>query len=48
MKNAKGISSIVLDFVSNSETEYILESGISILQILFFGANDMVRSKNIT
>jgi len=48
VKNAKGISSIVLDLVSNNGTEYTLGSGISISNVLFFGANDIVRSKNIT
>lgn len=48
VKNAKGISSLVLDLVSNRETEYILESGISTLYVLFFGANDIIKSKIIT
>lgn len=48
MKNANGISSIVLDLVSNSGTENILESGISISYVLFVGPNDIVRSKNMT
>lgn len=47
VKNACGISSIVLDFVSNSDVEYILGSGISFLKVLFFGANDTFKSKNI-
>lgn len=48
MKNAKGISSTVLDFVSNKGTEYNLKSGISVSKVLFDGANNIVRSKNIT
>jgi len=47
VKNANGISSIVLDLVLNRGTEYILESGIS-MHDSFFGANEIVKSKNIT
>jgi len=48
VKNAEGISSIILDFVSNNGIEYILGSSISISYVLFFGPNDIVKSKNIT
>jgi len=48
VKNAEGISSIVLDFVSNNGIEYILGSSISISYVLFFGPNDIVKSKSIT
>jgi len=47
VKNAKGISSIVLNLVLNSGTEYIFESGIS-MYVSFSGANEIDRSINIT